>query len=1048
MLRVLEVPDFHFDINYVDTNKKNGLAVEAAIRKYGVDAVLVPGDFWNSPHINSEKGGIVEAQKIVASWLKLTTVIFIYGTPSHEPSGSLEIFEKMGAVILRPGIPFVTPKAQFFGVNELSKKTIQAKTKLTPDEAAAETLRAFADDLLTISALHRGDQLGRIGYGLLHGVVSDAKAENSIDDVRSRSSLLIHTEILAEAGLDRWALGDIHLPWESAVISAGYAGSWGQTWNEQNFLPAFNLVEIEAAGARPKVERIPYGTPMRKKISHPLSNYEPDVAYWLETQNPEDHDPSMIGGHPWSRKTVLVEQKITRRLTDSQEKSLFELAVLVDETLAESSEIKDRFSEIEKTIVKKNIDSKNVRVRSVKISGCKFFKGRSIEFDLDSLPFGLTQIDGADNGAGKSSLLGFCTPYPIIVGKDTSSGRPSAIKDFFDAPDSSIEKVVVLNGEEHRHLITIKNADKANPKTECYLSINGEPKLDKGTFDELFETCEALYGNFSDYILTTFYVQPLQGKTGTSLMGATFTEIRNLVQGIAGIDRSREKEYASKEIQKLKTLLSSAETAISIRKQSLPDPEEIAEQIEKTKVQISEIALQLETIQKEGTLAAEELDVERKKEEKNNRIVALTEEIKKLSSFDEEKLRSIKEEYEKTEKARQEYQVASREYKAEIERRREQISKVEDLNARSRADYQRLVKTDADRVASNQRAIDSAKKLIESYEEQIEVLNKPCSNCGHLEGDLSEKIAERRARIALASEDLKLDVSPKVIPAPEMTEIPTFPNLQPPTFVEPKEKIDISEINRKLELAIEARGKLSAIQSELQLLGEFDPEVFFDLKKTRYEELRKKYSDAKEAKGSAETVLKTKVDLLEKIALEKLDIEKKEREIEKERESLVSWEKIEWLLAPNKIPAVELELVLDQIDSIATANLTPYRDGRYSFRTSTQSATADKFNILVYDAVEGSERSFLQFSPGEKAFLNDAYVKALLSIRQQKASIEYSPVIYDESDEPIKPSRVAEFYRMQENFYQGKPINVLIVSHQPDAKQFLSSNVSIEELKK
>src|SRR5690606_14292498 len=110
---------------------------------------------------------------------------------------------------------------------------------------------------------------------------------------------------------------------------------------------------------------------------------------------------------------------------------------------------------------------------------------------------------------------------------------------------------LTVNGQIHEHLITIKAPHTQNPKTECYLTIDGVPALDKGTFDEMMAKCEDLYGPFSDYLLTTFYVQPQQSKHPSGLMSATMTDIRDLVQSIAGIDREAEKRFALDRVKEL-----------------------------------------------------------------------------------------------------------------------------------------------------------------------------------------------------------------------------------------------------------------------------------------------------------------------------------------------------------------------------------------------------------------------------------------------------------------------------------------------------------------
>ncbi len=241
------------------------------------------------------------------------------------------------------------------------------------------------------------------------------------------------------------------------------------------------------------------------------------------------------GLHPWSRVTVKEAKKETRRVSEEQAaevKSLWDLFKLIDPEV--SDDIKPLVDEITETVKPVEIEEKHVAVTYVEIAGCILFNGRTVRFDMSNLSEGLSLITG-QNGDGKSSLLSFCTPYPVIVGKDTKSGRDSAIKDFFSGRESYIKKTVVKNGVAHEHLITIKAAHTQNPKTECYLTINGQAQLDKGTFDEMMHTCEIEYGCVEDYRITSFCEQPNQAASNLSgLMSAKPIDARNIVQAIAG----------------------------------------------------------------------------------------------------------------------------------------------------------------------------------------------------------------------------------------------------------------------------------------------------------------------------------------------------------------------------------------------------------------------------------------------------------------------------------------------------------------------------------
>ena len=145
------------------------------------------------------------------------------------------------------------------------------------------------------------------------------------------SDIVIHTEDLLPANIDRWSLGHIHTPWESKIINAGYPGFPGMDsnpWGKRDFVPAMNLVSLLQMGPKPYVEchPNPYGTPMRKKITDPALAIDPTVAYWLVSDNPNAMLPASV--HPWSRVTFDEVRNETRRVTKEQAKDVKKLSDL------------------------------------------------------------------------------------------------------------------------------------------------------------------------------------------------------------------------------------------------------------------------------------------------------------------------------------------------------------------------------------------------------------------------------------------------------------------------------------------------------------------------------------------------------------------------------------------------------------------------------------------------------------------------------------------------------------------------------------------------
>jgi exonuclease SbcC len=224
----------------------------------------------------------------------------------------------------------------------------------------------------------------------------------------------------------------------------------------------------------------------------------------------------------------------------------------------------------------------------------------------------------------------------------------------------------------------------------------------------------------------------------------------------------------------------------------------------------------------------------------------------------------------------------------------------------------------------------------------------------------------------------------------------------------------------------------------------------YDAANIKLKELQDQYADEKShiaaLKESIQNITKQLKDAEEK----KEEIEKKKATLPELEAEIIDWKYISGMLQANKIPALELESVIQTIDAEATRILEPFLDGILTVETLTQQEgkknTIDKFDIIVHNNETGMEQSFITFSPGVKAFISDAYVKALVQIRNNRAHRHYSPIISDEADGPIQPERVAAYYNVQNAFYAGTEDKVLVVSHAPDAHNYVQSHILISDI--
>lgn len=1066
-MKYLEIADFHASSKWIDFSVEQGHVVAEAARREDVDFIVTTGDFFDGPEYANNTGRIDQLKAIMRELLSVCPVVGIEGTPSHDAPGCYSIFEELGFVLLKPGKVYglfgkdlsgaltnhgnhliiseissgfsdLNPDAILFGVPELNKHNIQAKLGLSAEDANAEALKQFNRYVREFIAPMRQKHTGIPAIGVLHGNVSDSERSNETDIILKSSDIVIYTEDLEPAGLDRWSLGHIHTPWESNKINAGYAGFPGMDknpWGKRDFKPAFNLVTDGI------VQRLQYSAPERRKVSS-MSDISPfdDVAWWIDTKDKSEELPE--GLHPWSRITYKEVKRDTRRVSTEEAsavKSLWDLFKLIDPDVDDG--LKEKVDLITETVKHDPPGKKDVVVSRVSVSGCIFFKEKTATLEIDALPDGLNLVTG-QNGDGKSSLLSFCSPYPVVIGKDTKSGRDSAIKDFFSGRDSKIEKTVYLNGVKHKHLITIKAAHTKSPKTECYLTIDGQPVLDKGSFDEMLTACEELYGSLSDYRITTFCEQPQQAAENLSgLMSAKPIDARNIVQAIAGVSREAEKRFALDRAYETETAIKEHLIKIETLESDLSDPEPLRSSKAIVDESALNASLELETIKTSGQAARTCLD--------DLRILLDAETDKKSRrALIEQSIQSLRKDYDRSESRIKELQFlasfieSNRAKIKDDDKAREELKRIEEIER-----YNMNLKTSYLEAVS---AYNEYRRIVDSnasIDREAALWNKPCEHCGKLSSNATSKIEELKSR----------KVNVEAIVEPKQPEYK--PVLDKPLTLSNRDQIlsDISrgesateEIKTLTELSKTKANEAEKLKKELSTI-EID------------ETITERYSSAQREVDRLTALYRDKSIELERLRgqssslADKIEgIKDTQRRIDELKaysgeETLKAWKYIASMLGSDKVPALELDMFLDLIDEEATENIEPFLEGRFAYSTTTQEEgkknKIDRFDITIIDRQTAVEQSLFTYNPGHKAFFSDAYIKALIKQRNNRMQRSYSPIIFDEADGPIREERIPMYYDINRKYFEKDSAVVLVVSQKKSAENYMANVININDLK-
>jgi DNA repair exonuclease SbcCD ATPase subunit len=341
------------------------------------------------------------------------------------------------------------------------------------------------------------------------------------------------------------------------------------------------------------------------------------------------------------------------------------------------------------------------------------------------------------------------------------------------------------------------------------------------------------------------------------------------------------------------------------------------------------------------------------------------------------------------------------------------------------------------------------------FTDKIKILDKRCPQCGYLDPANKIKIGELQAELVTIPDKIKdCDI--------ELTNLvePTKPNIiimdALPDNEITKLQNQLNEILSADKIIIEIESSNTEMRSEIDMINKneynIDPEIndiVADLK-TERENLLEKYNNLKSETAALNEKLININALIQKELETRNHLKEMKDKLKVLDNDLIDWKYIDTMLSSNKIPALELSMVTGAIDDEATKLIQPMDDGRYSFETITQrqgkAGLIDDFDILIHDAITAEQRSFLKYSVGQKAFLNDAYVKALIKKRNERAHRTYSPIISDEADQPIQAHRIAQYYEMQKNYYDNGKTKVLIVSHSSEAHQYIDNSVRVRDI--
>ena len=575
MLRIATTADIHYRPKNADEVFASLDTLERESRERKVDLISISGDIFHSAVLATGDARYPEFIKHIRRLADVAPVVMIYGTPSHDIAGSLDVFESLesfdGITILRPGEAYYysnrhvwieeeetseETKLLIFGIPEPSKGWLLAGQPAAGPAETAEAMRTAMRSLLLGLAAQRKEHPDIPCLVLYHGQIRGATMDNGqvVENAIGRDDL-------AMIGADYYALGDIHAPQQIGDLPMYYPGSaypltWGEThqagFNVVTFADNLSDNLLDTVCDKPvTVERVDYPHPQRSKYTlagEELLNLSEGAVsgrkVWIEVvclpeDKPGDDEVAEVvelmhrlGALPGSKITVNITPTETVRSAEiATVKRLREKVKIYADNSQQS--IADTVLEKADTLEAEATDAGHtegawLRFRKMILRGAIGIKKGlgldEITVDLDQYESGLIGLTWP-NGRGKTTLIDSFQPWPAMP------SRPGKLSLHFFLRDSFKDLYFVdeRTGDEYRALIQINGTSKTGD-ADYLLYRNGDP-ITNGRKEPYLAAIDELFGGMDLYLRSAFVSQK-----DTGLADATKGERKTLFVELAGLD--------------------------------------------------------------------------------------------------------------------------------------------------------------------------------------------------------------------------------------------------------------------------------------------------------------------------------------------------------------------------------------------------------------------------------------------------------------------------------------------------------------------------------
>ena len=1055
-----------------------------------IDFIVFAGDFWDSTITATKGSGFSDIIAAVRELEKYTSLYFIYGTPSHEPNGSLDAFQGYRTQVINT----MTSNAITLRYAELICIPEPRRSNYVTDSVEATNKAINKDIEKFIKSIKEEKFLPRIV--VYHGEVKGAVYQNG---VAASSPTAIPKELLQSLNADYYALGHIHMPQE-IFPNAWYPGSacpknFGEVHDGH-----YNLVTISTINDKNyvDVEQISFGLPTFVTFYERPDNYIEGNRHQNEKMNirfvfdctKEERKQMNIKAYADETRERLraLSVKIEPNVIEgdavpisevSKRKSIVEKMVeyVKEKQLTMPKYTKELLQDIQdNTLAKLSFPQHSFELLSLSLRGAVGIRDgqhkEDFELNFETMEDGVVCLCG-NSGRGKSTLIENCHPYPCML------TREGTLKEHFYLKDS--HRILIYkdeNGLFYRISILIDGKNSTG-KVVYFVetSKNREtwkpvPDVD-GSFEEYKRWVESTFGSIDVFLRTAFFTKE-QTKGIPDIAITTKGERMELLSKLAGTEHLKEVSLIArekrKEIEKSSEKIGDEiescewyeediknnENDIKLWKDELKEQEQNIASLES---EIAELKIKDAEYQKNKALAeANKALYNQYQKELQEKQASLGELEKALSCYEIiEKIAEYKNLSMENKKKISEFQKKIRAKREDVSKHSDELNILLEEKNKKRKEYDRL---------------STEIKLIE---QQIIPISDTCPTCGAKLSDekLNElnsvieenkkkvnSLVEKRNKYIVDADDEDWSIVPVRNKIEELNNEISYLDSALTELIDSSDTAD-TFIEKHSDLERFANKSEKDINSDKQIL---EKEVLDLCEKINSVDCDNNIEDVSEKLKEKETSLKNainaKSDFVASIkAAEKENehykkelesVKKKKKELKELEEKILAYNFIEETFSNNGIPAIELRESAPEISDITNKILKESYGSKFEIRFGSTSDIKTKrkanedFNILVYDSENDDEKTIDLVSAGEKIWIKQALFYAFSIVQMNRTGFNFRTRLIDESDGSLDGASRPKYMRMVESAhkYANARITVLI-SHSQEIKDIAQQVIEI-----